>query len=134
MPNEWIKHIKKFSKENNIPYACAMCNKSCIDSYQKSKNSKNKINIEKPKMIEKKVVEKPIVVEKPKIKDFDTISAELQHLVYITPLKNLSKALISLNYNGRMPENKVLFNLQLVHNFKTIEKMESLIKAIKDVQ
>lgn len=36
MPNDWIKHVKKFARENNIAYACAISDPRCKSSYWNS--------------------------------------------------------------------------------------------------
>ena len=42
MPNKWIEHVKKFSKENNIAYGCAISDPKCKASYKKSPIGKEK--------------------------------------------------------------------------------------------
>ena len=50
--NKWIQHVKQFSKDNNIAYACAISDKRCKESYnklpkisykQKKENKKNQV-------------------------------------------------------------------------------------------
>jgi hypothetical protein len=36
-PNSWIKHLKAYSKQNNIPYASAISDPTCRELYLKSK-------------------------------------------------------------------------------------------------
>ncbi len=61
--------------------------------------------------------------------DFDTISKKLQQLIFVTPIKDIQKALLKLNFKGRMQTNKILLNIQLLQNFNTIEKMKDLINS-----
>jgi RNA polymerase primary sigma factor len=42
MPNAWVEHIKKYAKENNLSYSCAMTMPDCKNSYKKTKESKTK--------------------------------------------------------------------------------------------
>jgi SAM-dependent methyltransferase len=34
MPNKWIEHIRKFSRENNISYGCSISDPRCKSSYK----------------------------------------------------------------------------------------------------
>jgi hypothetical protein len=38
--SNWINHIRKFAKDNNITYSCALSNPECSKSYQAIKNKK----------------------------------------------------------------------------------------------
>ena len=43
MPNAWVEHIKKYAKENNLSYGCALSMPDCKNScYKKTKESKTK--------------------------------------------------------------------------------------------
>jgi len=35
MPNAWIQHVKKFARDNNMAYACAISDPRCKSSYKK---------------------------------------------------------------------------------------------------
>ena len=35
MTNKWIEHVKKYAKDNNLSYACALSNKDMVLSYVK---------------------------------------------------------------------------------------------------
>jgi hypothetical protein len=37
MPNAWIEHVRKFSKENNMKYGDALRDEDCKKAYRKSK-------------------------------------------------------------------------------------------------
>ena len=37
MPNAWVEHVKKFAKENNETYGCAISNPKCKESYKSAK-------------------------------------------------------------------------------------------------
>ena len=61
MPN-WIEHVKKYAKDNNVPYRDAL--KLSAESYKSSKDSDTKEKVpEVPKVKKTKSVKKP--VEKP---------------------------------------------------------------------
>jgi hypothetical protein len=119
MSNKWIDHIRKWAKDNNSTYACALSNPKCKEDYHKtSKQHSTKQVKEKQKSVKDEST-------------FDSLSYDLQHLIYITPLNDIRKALMSLNFKGSMQTNKVLLNLQLLQNFNTSEKIEQLINALK---
>jgi hypothetical protein len=43
MPNAWVEHIKKYAKDNNVSYGCALSMPDCKESYKnKKKRTKNK--------------------------------------------------------------------------------------------
>jgi len=42
MPNAWIEHIKKFSKENNTTFACALSNPKTKETYKKPSQTQTK--------------------------------------------------------------------------------------------
>ncbi len=79
---------------------------------------------------EDKEVIKEVVKEKQPADDFDAISQKLQQLIIVTPIKDIQKALLKLNFKGRMQTNKILLSMQLLQNFNTIEKMKSLINSL----
>ncbi len=37
MANTWVEHIKKWSKDNNMSYGCALSNPKCKEDYAKMK-------------------------------------------------------------------------------------------------
>ena len=51
MPNKWIQHVRMYSKEHNVTYACALSQPDIKDGYEKViKKSKKQINEEKIKL------------------------------------------------------------------------------------
>jgi hypothetical protein len=40
MSSDWINHVKKFSRDNNMTYGCAISDPRCKESYQIAKNKK----------------------------------------------------------------------------------------------
>jgi len=73
---------------------------------------------------------KRIVMDEPKEEYPDIISSELQKIIYITSLDKIKKALVDINFKGRMNTNKVLLNLQLLQNLD-INKQKELINKLK---
>jgi|688.fasta_scaffold1471404_1 hypothetical protein len=42
MSNSWIEHVKKFAKDNNLSYGCALTDAKCKSAYNKQPSSKSK--------------------------------------------------------------------------------------------
>jgi hypothetical protein len=42
MTNSWIDHIRKYAKDNNLSYACALSTPQCKNTYNKQPSSKSK--------------------------------------------------------------------------------------------
>ena len=42
MSNSWIEHVKKFAKDNNLSYGCALTDAKCKSAYNKQPLSKSK--------------------------------------------------------------------------------------------
>ena len=51
MSNEWIEHVKKFVRENNMSYGCAISDPRCKASYK----PKHKIVTKPPTDVPKKL-------------------------------------------------------------------------------
>ena len=67
-----------------------------------------------------------------KEESFDDISSKLQQLIYITPIDKVKKALVKLKFKGRIQTNPIMLNMQLLQNFKNIDSIKELIKALKE--
>jgi hypothetical protein len=63
--------------------------------------------------------------------DIDTISDQLQQLLYISGIDKIRKALIKLQYRGRIERHPILMVMQILQNFNTALKMKELIKELK---
>ena len=61
MSNAWIEHVKKYAKDNNLSYACALSTPDCKNTYNKPSTSKKKtcktcnMNKEPHKMYDKPI-------------------------------------------------------------------------------
>jgi hypothetical protein len=102
--NPWIEHVKRYAKENNMPYGCAISHASKTYKMKKPNESKPR--------------------------DLDVVSRELQNLIYITSSDKIAKILNKLNFKGKLQSNKILQGMQILQNFNTVEKMESLIREL----
>ena len=134
--SDLLKHFEEYTiNDNNITLKSKQYDFIKIDEPKPKAPRKPKIKKDKREDVKEvvKEVAKEIVKEV-KIKqpedDFDTISHKLQQLIIATPIKDIGKALLKLNFKGRMQTNKILLNMQLLQNFNTIEKMKSLINSL----
>ena len=110
MSNPWVEHVRKYAKDNNITYMCAITEAS-------------------------KTYKKPQPKPPPKVKkeeeDVDIISNELQQLMLVSGNEKIKKALAKLNYKGRFHANPMLRNLQILQNLNSTKQMKDLIKELK---
>jgi hypothetical protein len=69
MTNPWVEHIKKYAKDNNISYGCALSTPECKNTYRKhSSKPKQKKECKTCKMNKEphKMYKEPIGPKKPK--------------------------------------------------------------------
>lgn len=92
--------------------------KYALKNYEADKDSLyNMVKIKKD--FKEEVVENP-----------DLISDKLLELIFQTPITDIKKALVNLNYKGKIQTNKILLVQQLLQDFNTVEMMKKLIGAI----
>ena len=48
--------------------------------------------------------------------------------------EKIKKALVKLNYKGRLQTNPILRNIQIIQNFNSTKKMKELIKELKGMK
>jgi len=122
MGNPWVEHVRKYAKDNNITYMCAITEAS--KTYKKPQSK-----------LQSKPPPKPPPKPQPKVKkeeeDVDKISNELQQLMFVSGNEKIKKALAKLNYKGRFHTNPMLRNLQLLQNLNSTKQMKDLIKELK---
>ena len=64
MPNAWIQHVKKFARENNMAYGCAVSDPRCKASYKKpAVIKKTKVKVSIPVKVEEKKSAPPRLTE-----------------------------------------------------------------------
>ena len=123
MPNAWVTFLKQYAQENNISYGCAIAEAG--PAYRKMKAEQN----------QKKQVTIRVKKQKKQIEEnHDIISNDLQQLSFISGNEKIKKALMKMNYKGRLQTNPVLRNLQIIQNFNTPDKMKELIQELKTNQ
>ena len=123
--------IKKEEDKEDILQRLMKRNKDSDDKFEQDDKLIRQL-IKEQNAIKKNIKEvvKEVVKEKQPEDDFDAISNKLQQLILVTPITDIQKALLKLNFKGRMQTNKILLNMQLLQNFNTIEKMKSLINSL----
>jgi 16S rRNA G966 N2-methylase RsmD len=70
------------------------------------------------------------VVEEVVEENLDTVSNELQKLLYSSGQQKITKSLLNLNFKGKLQSNPILRTMQILQNFNTITKMKSLINEL----
>ena len=70
------------------------------------------------------------VVEEVVEENLDTVSNELQKLLYSSGQQKITKSLLNLNFKGKLQSNPILRTMQVLQNFNTITKMKSLINEL----
>ena len=107
MSNPWVEHVRKYAKDNNITYMCAITEAS--KTYKKPQSK-----------LQSKPPPKPPPKPQPKVKktkkeEEDIINDELQQLMVVSGNEKIKKALAKINYKGR----------------STAQQMKDLIKELK---
>ena len=127
MSNPWVEHVKKYAKDNNITYMCAITEAS--KTYKKTQpKPQSKLQSKPPPKPPPKPQPK---VKKTKKEEEDIINNELQHLMFISGNEKIQKALAKLNYKGRIHTNPMLRTLQVLQNLNSTKQMKDLIKELK---
>jgi len=73
----------------------------------------------------------PLLKEEPKKEEsLDELSNKLTQKIMITPFDKIKKALVKLNFKGKMQSNKMLLSLQISQNFKTKEMIIKLLNEL----
>jgi hypothetical protein len=129
MANRWVEFVKEYAKENNISYTCAMCEIKTKGLYKPLEKQEEKGDIKTIK-IKKQKAKKEIEYEEEE-ENPDIISNELQQLLLSSGQQKIVKALLNLNFKGRLQTNPILRTYQILQNFNTVEKMKKLIKELK---
>jgi hypothetical protein len=129
MANRWVEFVKKYANENNISYTCAMCEIKTKGLYKPLEKQEKKGDIKTIK-IKKQKAKKEIEYEEEE-ENPDIISNELQQLLLSSGQQKIVKALLNLNFKGRLQTNPILRTYQILQNFDTVEKMKKLIKELK---
>jgi hypothetical protein len=133
MANRWVEFVKKYANENNISYTCAMCEIKTKGLYKPLEKQETKGDIKTIKIKQKKTKQKKEEdeYEEEEEENPDIISNELQQLLLSSGQQKIVKALLNLNFKGRLQTNPILRTYQILQNFDTVEKMKKLIKELK---
>ena len=90
MGNKWIDHVRKYAKEHNLTYACALSQPDIKNNYEKViKKSLKEKNDEKKKIIEMQLIK----VLKNKIKNMSDNDKPLIRMKYYSYSKGIKEGL-----------------------------------------
>ena len=129
MSNPWVEHVRKYAKDNNITYMCAI-----TEASKTYKKPQPKPQSKLQSKLQSKPPPKPPPKPQPKVveeEDVDKISNELQQLMFASGNEKIKRALAKLNYKGRFHANPMLRNLQILQNLNSTKQMKDLIKELK---
>jgi len=99
----------------------------------KIKNIELTAQVRREKILTNRIMEESKEEQKPKEINPDTISMELQRLILLVPFRKIKTALVELKFKGTIQTNKLFLTKQLLQNFNTVSKMETLINKLKEV-
>lgn len=159
--NSWISFVKEYALKKGITYSCALSDPKCKEAYKnggviieeqvmitprlpvmtprqlvnKIKNIELTAQVRREKSLIKtnRIMEEAKEEQKPKEINPDIISMELQRLILLVPFRKIKTALVELNFKGTIQTNKLFLTKQLLQNFNTVSKMETLINKLKEV-
>ena len=120
MANKWVEHIRKWAKDHNLSYGCALSNAECKEAYKSSKEPpKNFIPNRKPLMSKK-----PEEEVKPKEPERN-LKDELIKQLLITPIDIIKNVLKNDGYRTNQ-NNKIALTSTILNNYKTDIQMDHL--------
>jgi len=156
--NSWISFVKEYALKKGITYSCALSDPKCKEAYKngsviveksvmtprlpvitprqlvnKIKNIELTAQVRREKILTNRIMEEAKEEQKPKEINPDIISMELQRLILLVPFRKIKTALVELNFKGTIQTNKLFLTKQLLQNFNTVSKMETLINKLKEV-
>lgn len=107
MANKWVEHIRKWAKDHNLSYGCALSNAECKEAYKSSKEPPKTKKQETPKEPERNP------------KD------ELIKQLLITPIDIIKNVLKNDGYRTSV-NNKIALTNTILNNYKTDIQMDHL--------
>lgn len=157
-PNSWVIHIKKFSKEHNLSYACSLGDPRCRASYKSKKDVKKEAEPKKeePKkestlsgdeLIAKYLKLLDVYVDRYSEPQFQIIAKKfksksdfktfmLSHVDKIedeeASINKLREMMTPVDINSLTAENKRLVNMYIKFSKSTNRRITSLMNKIKN--
>lgn len=125
MTNNWVEHIKKFAKEHNLSYGCALSTPECSQSYIKKQKNKKKTRLQEEAKREQipqiNIEHKKNIIGKFMMKYRQKIKSE-----YLKAICSDSGVCIAFG-----KENKKI--KEFFNNFNTFDFVQSPVKQIGNV-
>ncbi len=139
MTNPWVEHIKKYAKDNNLSYGCALSTPECKNTYRKPsskpKQKKECKTCNKNKEPHK-MYDKPIGPNKPKEphKMYDRRAGPIQNRKFILDIARLNPNTITGFEPGDYGKSKgknylraMIKQARFTHGDKVADKLEDFI-------
>jgi len=147
-----LKELKAFIKGYNLQMKIVMTKKKkeeliaeilkhtdyqngkvIIKSHSIDGNVETKPKGVKPKKEVMKVEPKKEVMkeEEPEIFTFDKLSYKLQQILFTAKIDDIINALKTIGFKGKLQSNRMLMNLQIMQNVKSMEQMKKLLELLE---
>ncbi len=138
MSNSWIEHVKKYAKDNNLSYACALSTSQCKNTYNKplSKSKKKtcktcNMNKEPHKMYDKPIGPKKQQQPYPKN---DRLIGPIQNKKYILDIARLNPNSLTEFEKGDLGKSKgknelraMVKQARFTHGNKVADKLDKFL-------
>ena len=116
MSNAWIEHVKKYAKDNNLSYACALSTPDCKNTYNKPLSKSKKKTCKTCNMNKEphKMYDKPIGPQQPKkvkpkyVLEFDKKSSRTVDIIENDGNRNEKRRLMKSFMNSSKKDMKAL--------------------------
>jgi hypothetical protein len=146
-----LKELKAFIKGYNLQMKIVMTKKKkeeLIAEILKHTDYKNGTVIIKSHPIEGSVETKPKVVkpkkevmkvepkkevmkEESEVFTFDKLAYKLQQILITAKIDDIINALKTIGFKGKLQSNRMLMNLQIMQNVKSMEQMKKLLELLE---
>ena len=140
MTNPWVEHIKKYAKDHNISYACALSTPECKNTYRKTsskpKQKKECKTCNKNKEPHK-MYDKPIGPNKPKEphKMYDRLAGPIKNIKYPINIVKINPNTITGLEPGHAGKSKqsgyykrMIKQARFTHGDKVAKKLEKFLE------
>jgi len=141
MANKWIEHIKKWAKDNNSTYGCALSNPKCKEDYKKSKEEPKQEDIDNESELSINKVSKPKKITKKSLLQGQSIDNESELSInnVSKPKKITKKSLLQGQSIDTQKIQKAIINILEPNKankpeIKKIDKKKLYEEDIKEIK
>ena len=125
MTNSWIEHIRKYAKDNNLSYACALSTPQCKNTYNKQPSSKSKKKTDCKICNMNKEPQNPKKIKPKYVLEFDKKSSRTVDIIENDGNRNEKRRLMKSLMNSSKKDMKALkWYDENVYNTKKTEPIQ----------